>query len=89
MRLVLGAIAAVALCASAQAADPWATLATRDLDAIHDLLLANHPGPVAGSTRSRNPDRVVERAVAFSEARRGFDGSLHIFCRAAHRERQR
>lgn len=46
MRLVLGAIAAVALCVSAQAADPWATLATRDLDAIHDLLLANHPGPV-------------------------------------------
>lgn len=46
MRLLLAAVVTAASCLSAQAADPWAALATRDLDAIHDLLLANHPGPV-------------------------------------------
>jgi hypothetical protein len=37
-----------ALGASAQASppQPWATIAQRDLEAMHDLLLANHPGPV-------------------------------------------
>lgn len=32
--------------AAAQARDPWAVMARRDVQAIHDTLLANHPGPV-------------------------------------------
>ena len=45
-RLAASIAAAFASPAAAQLADPWAIMTGRDLQAIHDTLLANHPGPV-------------------------------------------
>jgi hypothetical protein len=80
MRLALIAIAATALCVSAAAADPWATLATRDLDAIHDLLLANHPGPVD----PQNPafKDWLEKGLREAKARAATAASLEDYQRA-------
>ena len=80
MRLAPIAIATAVLCANAEAADPWATFATRDLDAIHDLLLANHPGPVD----PQNPafKDWLEKGLREAKARAANAASLEDYQRA-------
>src|SRR5215469_9215222 len=44
--LVAAAASLVTIAAAAASLSPWAELAERDLQAIHDAIRDNHPGPV-------------------------------------------
>jgi hypothetical protein len=59
---------AIAQAAGSQAGvPPWAAMAGEDLQAIHDLLAANHPGPV--DRRNRNYAEWLETGLAEAKRR--------------------
>jgi hypothetical protein len=79
LRLAAITALAAAMPAGAQQQDPWAAMTARDLDAIHDTLEANHPGPVDPLNPGYRTwlDQGYAQARMMATAARGFSDYDH------------